>query len=1428
MGKLINTFAQGMDKDSSKTKYDNTHYYDALNFRITTQEGLSSGALEVIDGNFLRFTLVDTNEIINYVVGYVILRDHIILWTTSNNTSIPVSNSLDRIWKIPINSLENLTGNLNYKLSPIYFHLDPKGDLIYEDHLFLCTGNKIQAVGRYENSNIQKVYWVDEYNQLRHLNTVHNDNINDLVNLSPDKLEVISNFDITRPELVGFASGNLRSGKIQYVYQLYVINGGETVFSPTSHLINITESEESATTSENYEGSPLDTNTGKAVRGSIEVKALGYNRIRIVAIHYTTLQGDPTIRVIEEKEVSTLGETITFVDAGQTLMNYTLEQIRILGTLLFIPKTLETKDNILFPANIVEQSFDIDFDARAYRFAGESATSSNYNYNSVVNLRKKSRIYDSQGNSYEGSGSNPIGPWVYYNELGTPVPSKDITGWENIPKDFDAINQFNNITYDGIHEQRFMYQTNGKITGGSGPNVSYKFAIKTIDLDDNSGYDYIRTGLEGTVENPSFNNYASPYQCAKYLGYQRDEVYRFGIVFFDKKGRSSFVKWIGDIRMPSISTKEEMDVYDTGGIATPQKDYVTIKSPNDFKNGYNCIYQVMVNNNVGTTGYWHVYNEQSIEEGMDAIVAAFESAGAIATIDNYYINLTWKTPPPTSGRHTYTIRKYPDIYSIEEAIAGNHFLILDYSTDEVQNYVGTIDGAKQNYSPVYYDTVAEKIKANILYPEFTVNLTGTPAEGLHYQLVRVKRESTDRSIRGQGTVTYTRQEGTSTTRNPEPWNVSAGVKDLVCFASPEVAFNKNIDRQLGDTLQIVGIYNHMQNNGLGQTRIVKYREIQALNNPQTRKSGTTFGDEFNAGEIGNVVEGGIVAMDKTEQIIKNLTYNTGVVDISGTNLKGDKGINFACIIKNSIWRGFDTLETVRPLINYKRNAFLYQYGGNTYESRARNYYMATGKVQILNEAIIPVFDGDTYISYFDYLSIGRKNGEPAADGICEVAVLPLETSINLELRMDACYTSRAHPLVPNLHFMRERKGVYTDDGVLEQSYLQPTDLYLYNTAYSKENTTKVHLIRPFDWLEQTIFDTRVLASVVKTNNELIDSWLKYGVNSYKDVDPQYGEIITLINVNDKLLFFQPKAFGTLSVNERALLQTGNIAQLSLGISGVLERYDYAKTEIGISHKDHIVLSTNGLYWIDVINKSMYSFGGGIEEVSLMKGMDSWFRDNLTLNDKYLLYNDPKYREIYVSKISGDVDKRWNLCYNEITNSFVGFVHGSPTFVINYNDNVLSCVNGYDFYKHNDISSDKASFYNYGTGKEAFVQLIVNPEDNSVVVFNNLEWFTELWNTDRDDIRGTFSSVEFDNDYQSSGDTPIVLSQDSNIKRRIRRWRYTIPRAVTNRKGGVTLDRNDSRYRDTHLFIKLKYETVTNPSYRFITHDIITSYTIANK
>lgn len=1397
MAEFINTFSQGLDQDSSKIKYDNSHYFSADNIRPITQDGLSSGAIENVLGNLYRLYCYDGNN--HFVIGHTVLRDHIFLFTTTNNTNTPNENSIDRIWKIPISSIENLTGTNHFTLSSTRFHLG--GNLIYSANLRFCTGNKIRSVGRFESDNVQKLYWVDGYNNLRHINTVHNASTNNLTTLTTDKLEVISNFIITRPELDGFESGNLRAGKIQYAYQLYFLNGCETVFSPVSHMINITESNEFAANTDNYKGNDLDTQTGKAVKGTIEIKSTGYNRIRIIAIHYTTLNGEPTIRIVEEKDISTSGQFVSFVDAGQNYGSYTLEEIRVLGTHLFVPKEISVKDNILFPANITETSFDINFDARAYRFAGASGTTTHPNYQHTPALRRKCRIYDSQGRYYEGDGTNPTGTWT-----GNGI--SNVSGWTNIPANFDAINLFNNIDNDGNHDYRFMYQTDGITLGGEGPNVKYTFKVKTVTLDDNSGCEYIRAGLENTSDNPSFTNYASPYQCAKYLGYARDEVYRFGIVFFDEKGRSSFVKWIGDIRMPSISTVGNIDNYNpSGNNPVWQVDRIGIE---DYAQGLNCEYRVWLDNNPVPTGYGYTYNEQNTLEVMYAIINAL--LGYMTDIEIVNINETNRTFDlvyKSVGSHTITIQRWIDGTQHD----------LTYSVTTIVNYQSAI-GALRNYSPVFYDNVSNVLKMNILYPEFTVNLTGTEAAGLSYQIVRVRRESNDRSIRAQGIVTGV--YANLNNRHPYSWSQeNTWNTSIVCFNSPEVTFNKNIVRQSGDKLQIAGVYGELQSSSPSSDLFLrKYRRITALTDPQDRKAIATVGDEFYTHNNSEVSGGAIVTMDTVTSFIGSLVYNRAMKNSSGADLNCDKGTNFVCQISSSSWEGLNTGVISRPLVNYRRNVFSYQYGGNTYESRSRNYYMATGRVQSLNQAIIPVFDGDTYISMFDYLHAGWKT--QSSSGRCEVVYFPVETSINLDLRMDSCYHSEVVAGIPanNLKYIRETKGIH---GPTLSEYKQSTDLYIYNTVYSKENTTKIHLIRPFDWFKQVNFDTRILASDVKINNELSDSWLKFRANSYLDVDPQYGELIALININNQMLFFQPKAFGTLSINERALIQTNTMSQLSLGTSGVLERFDYAKTEMGVSHRDHVLLTPNGLYWIDTINKAVYKFTGGPEELSLMKGMSSWFRSKLTgsvVPANILLFYDPVYKEIsFVNFTSGN---EFHIVYNEITDSFTSFYTYYPKYVINYNDKVLSSNNRVNFYRHNDLFANRCTFYG-GTASPSSITLIVNPSPGDTLLFNNLEWLSEVYNGTDNIYNETFTSLRISNDYQDTGTVALVYG--SNIKRRMRRWRHTIGRALYTETGSAQ-SRSDARIRDTYMKLKLDFDNAN--ARKIVIHDIITFCKISNK
>jgi len=115
--------------------------------------------------------------------------------------------------------------------------------------------------------------------------------------------------------------------------------------------------------------------------------------------------------------------------------------------------------------------------------------------------------------------------------------------------------------------------------GGYGINIEYNFTTTTIDLVDRSSSSRIANNCSMnasskfmnkiTVQNVGYSttvqldldsttnyripNYADPYIASHFKGYQRDEIYRFGIIFYNNKGLPSPVYWIGDIKMPHVS-----------------------------------------------------------------------------------------------------------------------------------------------------------------------------------------------------------------------------------------------------------------------------------------------------------------------------------------------------------------------------------------------------------------------------------------------------------------------------------------------------------------------------------------------------------------------------------------------------------------------------------------------------------------------------------------------------------------------------------------------------------------------------------------------------------------------------------------------------------------------------------------------------------
>jgi len=563
----VHTFQMGMVKDLDKSLISKERYLDAHNIRLITSVGESTGGLENIEGNnnistalspcslqtghryivvkgtatynSVAYTLGQIFTVLSspiiftgagamvsdlnafteddmYVVGSVTIRDTIVLFLTSNTTTTPTTGH-SKIVKFKIDaSTESFTDFA----------------VVYDDnlnnsagYLKFSTAYPIRSVGAYETPTIQKIYWCDGYNNMRYANitdslTTDKDPYSVGVNyyFQPDLFEFIPEALLHKPILDRLSPGAIKAGVVQYAFQYFNNHGAETSISPLSNTIHITTDNDYLLGSYYYKGeADLSKTTGKSVRMTFTTPdSAKYSHIRVIRLHYETINSVPTITVVGEVPLTSSPATISYLDTGATSYGtYTLDELNLGHTELFGAKDLTIKDERLFASNITKEEFSIgDWDARAVRF----------------NSSNQALVTDTAGN-------------VTINQT--------FTNWSSYLPDHDGINPYNDPYNDGNATYAYKFQSNGSTLGAEGPNIKIGFTTDTINLDNNNSGNVFSAGTEDQTDNKSYTSFASPYMSGR-KSWQRDEVYRLYIVFFNAHGIASPAKWVCDLRMPSL------------------------------------------------------------------------------------------------------------------------------------------------------------------------------------------------------------------------------------------------------------------------------------------------------------------------------------------------------------------------------------------------------------------------------------------------------------------------------------------------------------------------------------------------------------------------------------------------------------------------------------------------------------------------------------------------------------------------------------------------------------------------------------------------------------------------------------------------------------------------------------------------------------
>ena len=543
------TFEGGMRMDLAPAAKQPNTYDEAHNLRFLADDESKSGELYQPDSSSLLINTLDEDETI---IGDCTIRDYLIIWTWKQNDA-NYNYSIKR-YDIGEDTLTNET--------ELYYYTQTLGD----DAPFSRT-EKLSTLGRYENEDLIKIYWASSDEPIRTANAAEYFTEDGTVYVFPtnpyldiNRFDLISNFSVTGVlGLNEMSSGGLYSGRVQYAVSLYKENNQETVINTLSTSpLNIYSDAINQTPTCKIVGDHELTRTNKGIKldlsfGTDDVSY--FDKYRLYRIHYREYGQMPVITIVNDYLLSSASTTC--VDSGQTgLGTYTAEEFSIISGVQYKAYEIEEKDNRLVAANLEEETFDVDFDARAYRFRTSDDVANLYDDN------------DGTTNEYSIDDNG------------------DLSGggdWEDIPITAACVNIFNNISNDGTASFAYMFQTDGETLGGEGPNVEYSFCYpdsEEVVLDETA---YASTD---SIRYHSDTDYSNPEIVHSWTGYQRNEVYRFGIVFINDKGQRSTVKWMGDVRFPcSLATGETTDESDViaetgtaGTIALPLGINVNITS----------------------------------------------------------------------------------------------------------------------------------------------------------------------------------------------------------------------------------------------------------------------------------------------------------------------------------------------------------------------------------------------------------------------------------------------------------------------------------------------------------------------------------------------------------------------------------------------------------------------------------------------------------------------------------------------------------------------------------------------------------------------------------------------------------------------------------------------------------------------------------
>lgn len=1329
----VNTFLKGMNTDLSDSLLDSSQYRYAENLRLVTNTDSNSGELRLVEGTAIRYDGFPLSEQIIYINS---IREYVVVITrnTINYTwSIYVSDDKGAHFTTIFGPCTELLWNTQETTNngqTLVTHLDAA----------IC------GLLRWESDNNIKFYFVDNTGEHGIMSIqiassewkVQNFTApTDFITLSGYQDILLQSAQVE----ISSQSGQLKPAKVQYSYRLFKTGGAATTIAPLSKTLQLLKDD-----GKGYSYSEI---TNKAVKITVDTSSItNLDSIQIFRINYMQNGQAPTIHKICEKRIDGQSPFI-FIDRGQDLEQLGVSEFLSYNSFYIKPKVIESKGDTLFAANLTYAQDDADKE-----FENWDATSlSTGNYTEGGELchqqftNNSSYIYNIEWWRPE-AGSDKIGgvgtniDWELVQETVTVNDNGTVTGASNTYK-HDETYRFGIILYNDkgkatsvkwIADIRIPPCPAATINNGAYQmeRCTIKFNLKNLPTGC-TGYQIVQCPrtisdrhvlMQGIVGRPyrfqecknnhfNFTNYICPTGLMTMQDMVADNITTSNnVVHMEYSGQTSQTQVLDSlgnwhpweaklennygltykftdnrITKAGVSVTDTVDQSDTNGsayrgtLASSVQDVVQFASPeyayqsDDIKNILDTyknqikLEHAFVYSTKGDTVIRTVSADQNAQNGITSTIVSSNTPSSLT-------RLSFTSSAKDGVNIMYPFRYRNGIHStasigLSQMITHNYtFLQSDVDTvTDVSTYQD-----RNNDIGVNRLRDGSWLKKNIIIQ----GDTDVFPEYLSFNYIKPYSNNSQSQV----VPTYPSISSIAYPDVPE-WNKFAN-GDTIRFA---------------DDITAVGTYSFVNWSApliMTGLDFSKNGEL-ALATDADGSSGTRP-VALDSGDFSNHIKaqakffqplgtGGKCILFKLNSSLK--FGNTLLPNIDG------EMVNQLCL--NDIVDGQEVPFTPIHVANVVKDVI--PYGGYSKYAIDSSTYIGGGYFGTTTGEIT-VDGGDAYIGLFKYNASHIWKDGTYTTGTTKMATVysvPLESDIDLR----TAYGHQYDGLGNNAYYIQDKPASF--DG-----YTQEKESYMYNTAYNQTPNVMTYSTAVYNEVSNFNWDTRIHNSELKTNGETIDSWLTFKAMNFLDVDSRFGEITYMKLFKDRLLYWQDKAFGIVSSNERTALTDTNNNQIILGNGGILQRFDYISTIYGMKPNQFVSTQSNhNLYFWDGHEKEILAYGESLVPLTTIKGIRNHINKHNEVVKPCMFY-DNKNKEVVSSVVSGG-----SIAYSEQTEAFTSIYTYTPIYHTQVFEDILTTTSRH-IHVHN-VQQENVGLY--GEAALPKLQYVVNTEATMPKVFD---------------------------------------------------------------------------------------------------------------